>query len=464
MSSLNMWSWRRILTAFGGVLAGASAGVAAGLGAVGAAAEAQPAQTLPPVLDATHVPPLLTAPGEPVDLRYDVFCAPGGIERPDERACDATGTVFVRAGDSGPFQPLPLREDPSANDGRYHALVPDAVARSASGFSYYATFRSETSGAETTLPAGAAAAPERSLPLGRSVDVDLGTHVFGRSRKPDAVVARAAWGDGAKDVGLEQGRNLTPIGGSSFDVDASRRILLLDEAHRRVLRWSGSGSSQPSLPLATDGTLADLAVGGDGKLYVLESTGPAQKPLLREFGPDGAALGSVESSERASQVRIGANGPVLLEQPSNEWVQAGARGALLSPSAQAKSGRPGHPVQGGEVVLLRRGNEIRVALASGSRVIRAWRVASDTPLAEVQLAEPFGDELVVVARVYSDDRNEFVVLVLGKKGLVRSFSLDPADWAETSPLARFRLVGRSLYQLGSSPDGVFVDRFDLEAR
>lgn len=460
-----MWSSRRILVALGGVLLGASAGVAAGLGAAGAAADGQPGQALPPVLEATHLPPLLTAGGEAADLRYDVYCTPGGIEEAAERACDASGTVFVRAGDSGPFEPLPLRMDPTAVEGRYHVLVPRDLAQSAAGFSYYAVFRSPSSRVETALPAGAGAAPERSLPLGRSVDVDLGAHAFGRTQKPDAVVASAPWGDGPDDVGLEQGRNLTPIGGSSFDVDASGRISLLDEAHKRLLRWDAKDSSPASLPLAIDGTLADLAVGGDRRLYVLESTDPAQKPLLREFGPDGSALGSVESSERASQVRMGANGPVLLEQPSNEWMQAGAADTLLPPSAQAKSGRSGRPAQGGgEVVLVRRGNEIRVALTSGGNVIRSWRVTSATPIAEVQLAEPLGKELVLVARVYSDVRDEFVVLVLGRKGLLRSFSLDSADWAETSPLARFRLVGPSLYQLGSTPNEVFVDRFDLEAR
>jgi hypothetical protein len=53
--------------------------------------------------------------------------------------------------------------------------------------------------------------------------------------------------------------------------------------------------------------------------------------------------------------------------------------------------------------------------------------------------------------------------VLGNRGLVRTFSLDSADWAEAAPLSRFRLVGHFLYQLGSTPAGLFVDRFDLEA-
>ena len=79
-------------------------------------------------------------------------------------------------------------------------------------------------------------------------------------------------------------------------------------------------------------------------------------------------------------------------------------------------------------------------------------------------AEPQGGNLVVVARVYSDEHDEFLVLVLGPKGLVHSFAVDSADWAETAPVSRFRLVGRALYRLGSSPSTVFVDRFDLEVK
>ena len=91
-------------------------------------------------------------------------------------------------------------------------------------------------------------------------------------------------------------------------------------------------------------------------------------------------------------------------------------------------------------------------------------ITSKTPIAEVQLAEASGDRLVVVARLYTDTRDEFVALVLSSAGLERKLALDSADWAETAPLSRFRLVGSSLYQLGSTPANVFVDRFDLEVR
>jgi hypothetical protein len=56
---------------------------------------------------------------------------------------------------------------------------------------------------------------------------------------------------------------------------------------------------------------------------------------------------------------------------------------------------------------------------------------------------------------------EFVVLVLGRAGIVSRFSVPGSDWADSAPLSRFRLAGNSLYQLGSTPAGVFVDRYDL---
>jgi hypothetical protein len=68
----------------------------------------------------------------------------------------------------------------------------------------------------------------------------------------------------------------------------------------------------------------------------------------------------------------------------------------------------------------------------------------------------------VVARAYTDDRDEFEVLVLGGGGLVTRFAVASDSWTETAPLARFRLVRNALYRLRTTPTGAFVDRFDLE--
>ena len=455
---------RRKLAGAAGIVIGGLAGMFTVILAGTAVAHQLAAPSASPVLEATHLPPLLTAAGERVELRYDVFCAAAAVE--PTGPCKATGSVFVRAGSAGPFRRLSLTEDRAASEGRFAAVVPESIAASAAGFAYYAVLRSIETGESMTLPAGGAAAPQRSVPLGKPVHVALGAHEFGRVAARNARVAEAAWGSGPGQVGLEQGRNLTPIGGAAFDVSRDRTVHVLDEANRRVLRWLvGARSATAAVPLAINGTLADMSVAPDGTMHVLETTnGGRDTQLLRSFGAGGAAKGVATIEGRASQVRIGANGlPSVLQQPSSQWTPAlAADGDALSPLAQSASGRPGRPLRSGqEVVVLRRGSEIRVSVGGGS-VRRSWRITSRTPIAEVQLAEALGTRLVVVARVYSDTQDEFVALLLGAAGLERKLALDSADWAETAPLSRFRLVGSSLYQLGSTPANVFVDRFDLE--
>ena len=458
---------RRTLAGIAGLLAGVAAGTAVAVVAGAAVAHRAATGALEPQIEAAHLPPLLTTPGEHVELRYDVYCLGGEDDPEGGTACDADGTVFVRAGDSGGFREVPLSVDAAASEHRYVARIPGEIAGSPAGFSYYAVLRSATSGAFLTLPAGGAAAPQRSLRLERSVDVRLGAQRFGAIRRADIRVAEAAWGNGPNEVGLEQGRNLTPIGGSTFDVDPGGTVTVLDEANGRLLRWRPGERAPARIPLGSDGALADMALAADGTVYLLEyASAPGASPLVRIFGADGRAKGTVEVAERtASQIRIGPRGPFVLQHPSGQWMPIVDDGSPLAVQTQRQRGRAGRPLPGGgEVVVLRRGSEIRAALVGAGGVRRSWRISSETPLAEVQLAEPLGSRLLLVARVFTDDEDEFLVLLLDQKGVARQFALDSADWAETAPLARFRLAGSSLYQLGSTPAGLFVDRFDLEVK
>jgi hypothetical protein len=411
---------------------------------------------------------LLTTPGEEVVLRYDVHCAlgPEGFEdsAPSAGGCGQGSTVFLRAGSSGPFEAIPLALDPSTAEGRWITRIPAAIARSRTGFSYFAVLRAGSSGVTTTLPPGGASSPHRSLPMGRAIQVTLGHHEFGRFSHADKSVARARWGDSLGEVGLESGINVAPTGGSSFDVRADGSVSVLDQVNRRVLNWVPGASVPSAIPVQVDGTIADVSVRADGTMYVLESARTGVGPVVRAFDRSGRALGVDTLPERtATQVRIGPSGPVVLQQPSGQWQPiAHGRGSTSAAPGVGISGRP-FP-DGSEVSVLRTGSELRLALANGGIVRRAWLVTSATPLAEVQLAEPFQQGLVVVARLYTEADDEFVALVLGPRGLVRSMSLDSADWAESAPLSRFRLSGGSLYQLGSTSEGLFVDRFDLEVK
>lgn len=457
-------SGRRWVVPIVGVVLGSVAGVAS---ITLASAAAQQAGTAPQaVLDATHLPPLLTMPGERVDVAYDVHCAPGSSEDA-EAGCDVRGAVFVRAAGSGTFERIALSARSVEGRRQLVAHVPDSFSVSPGGFEYYAVLEDTELGDRVVVPAGGAEAPHVSRRLDNRVDVALGRHAFGAGRRTGDRLASAAWGDGASQVGLERGRSLDPIGASAFDVDAAGTIVVLDQAHRRVLRWRKGAQVPARVPISVLGTLADVAVGNDGSTYVLESTAElGRHPLVKRFDDAGRELEAVETAERTvSQIRMAPSGPLVLGHPSHHWMPVAVDGTPASRATQLRHGRSSRELRGGgEIVVLRHANELRVALISGTSVTRSWRLTSDTPLAEVQLAERMGQRLVLVARLYDDRADEFAVLILDGKGLVDRFALDSADWAETAPLGRFKLVGRSLYRLGSTPSGAFVDRFDLEVR
>jgi hypothetical protein len=459
-------SRRARVVAVAGLVVGCVAGATAAL-LVGSAIAQRTVATPRAVIDATHVPPLLTLAGEPVVLAWDVHCAPAGVEDP-EQACETAGSVFVRPAGHGDYQELPLRELSTHGVRQLAADVPRPLANGRDGLEYHAVLGPLSGESRLVLPPGGAGAPYRVRRLVDPVEVDLGSHRFGETRSPSARVATARWGDGPLDVGLEEGRNLDPIGASSFDVDAAGTVFLLDQANGRLLRWAPGEKAPGRVPLSIDGRLADLTVAGDGSIYVLESVPPAGRstPVVRRFDVHGRDLDVIETAERTStQIRLGPNGPVVLEQTSHQWMPVAVGGEPTSPAVQRTRGHSGRPLRGGgEVVVLRRDNEILVALVDGGAVRRSWRITSETALSEVQIAEPLGRRLLLVVRVYSESRSEFLALVLGRQGLDERFTVDAADWAETAPLARFRLVGGSLYRLGSSQAGAFVDRFDLEVR
>jgi len=456
-------SSRRLATILGAAAGTACAVALAAITDTGTAQ--QPAASPEPWIEATHLPPLLTAAGEPVELRYDAFCVvDDGVDV--DMPCDVQASVYARRGAAGRFEELAVREELGSPDGRFVAPVPPSLAGSPSGFSYYAVLRDRRTGATTTLPAGGAVAPQRSRPLGRAVEISLEPHRFGELRRASARVVEAPWGAGPGAVGLEHGRSLPPTGGSSFDVASDGTVHVLDEANRRVLRWAPRASRPDELPVAVNGTIADLAVGHDGTMYVLETTAElGEAPTLRAFEARGRPIGASRLAERASQLRLAPHGDAeVLQEPSGQWMSAYEHGRPTGRERQLASGRSGRAVGGGrELVVLRKDDEIRVALV-GDGVSQAWRVTSPSPIAEVQLAEALGRNVLLVVRAYSDTQDEFRVLVLGARGVVESFSVASADWAETAPLSRFRLRGSVLYQLGSTPRGLFVDRFDLEVR
>src|SRR5436190_19626045 len=262
-------------------LAGGAAGITAGvIGGVVltsvSAAGPTPVAAGPALIDATHVPPALTVGGEPIRLRFGLVCTPRG----DGLPCDGSGTVYLRAGQTGPFHPYALQRGEESKDGRYYLDVPRDVADSRDGFSYYAVLRDDATGASVSVPSGAADAPQVSLPLRDPVTISLGLHTFGVVREPDAHAVAAAWGSGGGEVGLAGSRELGFSGPSSFDVEADGTVDVLDSVNGRVARWPG-GRPQ-SVPLSAPAELADFAAEPDGGFDVLDLRG-----TLRSYRADG---------------------------------------------------------------------------------------------------------------------------------------------------------------------------------
>jgi hypothetical protein len=342
--------------------------------------------------------------------------------------------------------------------------VPDEIASDRDGFSYYATLQDDSTGAELTVPTGGTAAPQISLPLRKTVNVDLGAHAFGGTRHWNARVVTAEWGSRPGQAGLAGSRELGFTGPSAIDVEVNGTVTMLDQVNGRLQRWHDGRVSATNAEVS--GGLADIAVEPDGTVDVLEPPNRVTPvPMLRKLGRDGALTWAQRLSDRTwSKLETGPEGPVVLAAPSEEWVPAAANGAPLDRATQAKRAKPGRPTAGGRGVVVDRigADELRLAETAGNTVVRSWRVTSSTPLGEVQLAESLGNLFVVVLKTYVDDRAEYVVLVLDRAGVVRQFSVDATEWAESAPLARFRLAGGSLYHFGSTPSVAFVDRFDLE--
>jgi hypothetical protein len=444
-------------------LAGGAAGIVAGviggvaLTSVSAASGPTPAGV---GVDAVHVPPVLTRAGESVTLRYAIVCAP----RDDGEPCDGSGSVFFRAGQSGRFRQLTLRRGEDSSEGRYFVDLPREIASSRAGFSYYAILRDVANRETITVPTGGSAAPQWSVPLGNAADVALGGHIFGRDRVPDERVVAAAWGSEVGEAGLAGSRELGFVGPSSFDVAADGSVAVLDQVNGRVQHWSRVRVNATSIEVS--GGLADFALEPGGVMDVLEPPSRVRPaPILRSFRSDGTPRWAQQLSDRTwAKLAAGPAGPVVQQQPSEQWLPVAANGTALDRAAQAGYGRPGRPfADGREIVVERVGSgELRLAELAGQGVVSSWRITSTTPLGEVQLAEPLGNRLVVVAKTYTDDRGEYVVLVLDRSGIVNSFAVESLEWAESAPLARFRLAGSSLYRLGSTRAGLFVDRFDLE--
>src|SRR5438067_1736375 len=444
----NMWRWP-----LAGFMTGGLVGVAlltinivgtawGGAGAVRADAAGR--------MDVLHTPPLLVSAGESTALSYEIVCSPAGEE--PAAPCSPSGTLHVRAVGDRTFEDVPLAR---LADGRFSYSVP-ASFRGGTGFEYYVTFQ-DGRGNSATVPAGGADAPERAWIVSKWTTVDLGTHSFGSTRSPDSVLFTSAWGAGASDLGLNDGREQSRIGPSGFDLAADGAVVVLDQVNHRLARY-GNGRVEHS-PIEFRGGEGDVAVGNDGTVRVLDDGGSqGHVAVVRGYGAAGQLVGRAGlAAPLGEMLRAGPNGPVVHSYPSEMWLPVATGQAGDTAAQQIAGARPGRPVIGGREVVVRASpDEARRALVAGNRVISAWRVVSQTNLGEDQLAEPNGNGITASVRLWAEQQAEFRVLQLGQNGLGDSFTVTPAEWAESAPLRRLRVRGGTLYQLRSSPAGAEI--------
>jgi hypothetical protein len=443
-------SWSRRWAAALGFGAGACVGMTVLAGGVVSAHDAP--TVVPPAVerglrDVLHTPPLLARQGSRVTLRYDVVCQADGFGKP----CAPKGDVFIRGAGDTAFRATRLAATGETG-------LAASVDVPAGGLSYYAVIE-DGAGSSMTVPAGGAVAPQRAWAVPDLISVSLGAHVFGRALKLDGRVLAGSWGSGNGAFGLITGREMARIGPSAFDVAPDGTVVVLDQVNDRLAMYR-SGEAPRYVPIAFAGGEGDLALGADGTSYVLDQ---APEPVVRRYAPAGAqvAVTSVAGSG-ADMLRAGPSGALLHAYPGEMWLPVGSGGQLLQPSQQNAAARAGLPAAGDvEVVVDASRTEALFALVRGDRVLRAWQVASGTNLGEIQLAEPYRDGLLVVLRVWTSQRAEFVALVLSPTGLASSFAIDTAEWAESAALGRFELDDGRLFQLRSTPAGAEVVTFDL---
>jgi hypothetical protein len=426
----------------------------------------------------------LFVPGDRVVLRYTVYSGSKAVR----------GTLYVRNDLQRTFTRLPLTRAKA-----YQTRVPARLLRGHRLF-YYAVFRDPRSRRLVTLPAAGARAPRTAWILGHPLVVQLGTHRFGDTRPPEAVVARAsASAVGWRDPGPGQGPKAGP---QTILIHRDGSVWLDDEINNRLLVWRAGHpeaiAGTVPLPLGSDAS--DLTFGPGGSLYVTRVAGVGRKAhvVLDRLTASGARiwesrLGGSYSPD-AKTFALGVNSPLRLGPDGTlycltfmgmfgadewGWMPAASRsGKTIAPAAQRRGTHwPFAPVAGGLRLLGPEvytphddmaAHELRYALVDRrGRVVRAWRVLSRTELGVHQtVTDVVGGDPIALLDFYKEEggrlTREYEVLRLGAHGLRERFSVARALWGDTTlPDLRVGPDG-NLYQLATSPEtGVVVSRFSL---
>ncbi len=335
-----------------------------------------------------------------------------------------------------------------------------------------------TSGVLLLLVGGvfhAAAAVAVGSSADQDIVVQLGVHHFGDLRQPDAIVATA----GPDDVGFYEPANGEGVayGPQSFEVAPDGSIWLLDSINYQLLVWQPGRSTDPAripLPLG----IADFALGLDGTIYATYPDPGSELKTLRlcALSPSGEMLWTAPTTIEFfnAELLTGPDGSVdaYVNGDTGTWTPlTSPDGQVLTVDEQREGTTSSQLLAGGQGLTRAyvSPKEERFTLTDrNGRVVRAWRVTSDTALGSNYTPPTLvGGDLVVALEVWKSEPQwvlEDVVLRLSPTGAIqRQFALDTSVWGDAL-FAQIRVgPDGQLYQLSTDPaTGASIARFALD--
>jgi hypothetical protein len=97
------------------------------------------------------------------------------------------------------------------------------------------------------------------------------------------VVFRAQWGSGPAELGCIVPQEASPEGPSSFALDSSGRIFVLDQVNKRVQLYDYNGEHIRAIPISSS-TFSDIEIGQSGNLFLLDPWTEEAIVLIDEEG------------------------------------------------------------------------------------------------------------------------------------------------------------------------------------
>jgi len=395
-----------------------------------------------------YTPPVLVRSGERVVIPVDAVCA-----TVDGSPCPAHAEFgsqvrqeswrFVRAS-----QGASMLFDLSAPAAR--AAAPGQVR-----FVLRAT---DDAGGRESLGAARGDAALRFYVTNRMPAVNMPDIPFGDVRRGEQVLS-LPWGSGPSRAGLELGNESDTVGPTSFDVDSLGRIHLLDSLQHRLVTFDqGSPTDEVRLPDSP----FDLAVDEVGSTYVLSASEGSL--MARHVTASGSVSAPSPLGEGIpGQIRVAEGRAFANLLPLDAWAEVPDPGETLAAAHAVHVGRP--VAAGREVLRVARPHAVRLGTVSDGRLVDADELRTGANVGEIALAQP--DEAGgywVVVHLWQDEplpADQYQVLDVRKGEVLTTFAVFARQFATAPPLNRFRLVGDSLYQMTSSPEGLQIVRYPL---